>query len=69
MLLGCMTDEVSTVEVPRDAMPREWVAKADMLGRMCLYAPLLKYELLRNRLAMCELLSYKMKVDLCNELC
>ena len=36
---------------------------------MCLYAPFLKYELLRNMLAMCELLSYEMTVDLCDELC
>ena len=57
------------VEVPRDAMPRKWVVEADVLGRMCLYAPFLKYELLRNRLAMCELLSYEMIVDLCNKLC
>ena len=40
-----------------------------MLGRMCLYAPFWKYELLRNRLTMCELLSYERILDLCYELC
>ena len=48
----------------KDAMPRDWVAEADVLGRMCLYAPFLKYELLRNRLAMCELLCCEMILDL-----
>ena len=52
----------------KDAIPREWVAEADMLGQMCLYAPFLKYELLRNRLAICKRLSYKIIVDLCDEL-
>ena len=51
------------------AMPQEQVAEADVLGWMCLYAPFLKYELLKNRLAMCELSSYEMIVDFCNELC
>ena len=50
-------------------MTRKWVAEADMLGQMCLYAPFLKYELLRNRLAMYELLSYEMIVDMCYDLC
>ena len=40
-----------------------------MLGRMCLYVPFWKYELLRNKLAMCELLSYERILDLCYELC
>ena len=40
-----------------------------MLGRMYLYTPFWKYELLRNRLAMCELLSYERISDLCYELC
>ena len=39
-----------------------------MLGRICLYALLWKYELLRNRLAMCELMSYERILDLCYEL-
>ena len=51
----------------KDAMPWEWVAEADVLARMCLYAPFWKYELLRNRLAMCELLSYERILDLCYE--
>ena len=50
-------------------MPQKWVVEANVLGRMCLYAPFLKYELLRNRLALCELLSYEMIMDLCYELC
>ena len=52
-----------------DIMPREWIAETDMLGRMYLCAPFLKYELLRNKLAMCELMRYEMIVDLCYEIC
>ena len=40
-----------------------------MLGRVCLYALFWNYELLRNILAMCELLSYELILDLCYELC
>ena len=34
-----------------------------VLDRMCLYAPIRKYELLRNRLAMCELLANEMNLN------
>ena len=68
MLLGCMTDEISTVAEAVMQYQGIWVAEADVLGRICLYAPSWKYELIRNRLAMCELLNYEMIVDLCYEL-
>ena len=52
----------------KDLMPWYWATEADVLGRMCLYASLWKYELLRNRPAMCELLSSETILDLCYEL-
>ena len=41
----------------------------DMLDQMCQYTPMRKYKLLRNRLAICELLSYEMILELCYEQC
>ena len=34
-----------------------------MLGQMCLYAPIRKFELLINRLAICELLRCEMNLN------
>ena len=67
-----MTDEVSTVAcwVERVYMRHgDWVADrrgqhGGVLDRMCQYAPIQKYKLLRNRLAMCELLGYEMILKL-----
>ena len=39
-----------------------------LLNRMCLYAPIRNYELLRNRLAMCKLMSYDWYWNCCYEL-
>ena len=36
-ILGGMTNEVNTIGSPNDARPWKWVARANVLSRMCLY--------------------------------
>ena len=59
--------------VSRCAMEIEWHDRrgqhGGVLDQICQYAPIRKYKLLRNKLEMCELLGYKMILELCYKQC